>query len=72
VLIFVVIIHRVACWLGWHRYRVLARSDRHDRLKHLHPLAGCLARCEDCGWWWDDLPGANQRIPPWDSSTREE
>jgi hypothetical protein len=29
-------------------------------MKHIHPLAGCLARCARCGWWWDDLPNAGE------------
>lgn len=45
-----------------HRWEVVARSDRHDRMRDLHPLAGCLAHCVCCGSWWDDLPGATQRV----------
>jgi len=27
------IVRRIACWLKLHRWEIMARSDRHDRLK---------------------------------------
>jgi len=52
---------RLFCFVVGHRYRVIALSDRNDRMKDIHPLAGCLARCERCREWWDDLPGSGVR-----------
>jgi len=45
------------CVLLGHRWRVVALSDRHGRMRDLHPLAGALATCTRCHVWWDDLPG---------------
>jgi len=45
------------CALLGHRWRVIALSERHDRMHDVHPLAGALATCGRCRCWWDDLPG---------------
>jgi len=51
----------ILCFVFRHKWRLIATSDRHDRLRHIHPMAGTLARCKRCGWFWDDLPGATRK-----------
>lgn len=49
-------VRRLLCWISGHRWTVLATSNKHGYLAHLHPLAGQLADCARCGERWDDLP----------------
>lgn len=49
---------RLLCRIFGCRWRIVALSDRHDRMKGYHPLAGCLAQCKRVReHWFDDLPG---------------
>lgn len=59
---------RVICWIIGHDWKVtmLSRS-KHLALVHLHPLAGCQAKCQRCNKMWDDLPndGRTDVIAGW-------